>query len=236
MMLVPPLMYIGAITSRNDANGVVKMICIVLPLPCAFYLIHAVFQPKIYRQRFIRRNRISSFEEKESPRLDAILESSTSGGSAESDIPNQEPLEDQTEAEAALPISLSFGKAALSALGRAPTLVLEDHDDTARESNKLPKAALASLSHAPTLILEDDTDEEFASSGDPSDDGQIEREEVDPTVAAPVRRRATRWQRKSAVDKSGPIAEGLESSRLLRKQNSAEVNTKASASDQILSP
>lgn len=85
------------------------------------------------------------------------------------------------------------------------------------------KASLSAVGSAPTLILEDDDDSD--GTEDSTEDASIEREELDKTLAAPRRRRATRWQRKSTIQTPQPLAEGRETTFNLTPQPSDEVRS-----------
>eukprot|EP00210_Caulerpa_lentillifera_P004972 g4746.t1 len=100
-----------------------------------------------------------------------------------------------------------------------------DLDYTEDQRHPWTKASLSAFGSAPTLILEDDdsTDDSEASTMDSSDDGNIEREELDIVLESPRRRRATRWQRKSTFHEPRPIAEGIERTVQLRGQTSSEM-------------
>ena len=213
-MSIPPLIYSGAMVARERHRADAIAICVLLPIPCALYLLYAVLQPSLSGLT-LRRNRISTWEKSEYVKLEPVGPDPSSASDEQALASSA--VKSSSERESVKPESPALTKAVLGPLGKAPTLLLGGHEDMTQEWEKRPLPALTPLSHTPMHFLEDDTDDDaLEKDRSGTEDAEIEREDVAPTSVTPVPPNDKRRLGKSAIEGPGLIAEGLEMSKPLR--------------------
>ena len=220
-MSIPPLMYNIAMAAQERHREDAAVLCALLPLPCALYLLYAVLRPSL-SDLTLRRNRISTWEKSENVKLqpEGPDPSSTFDKQAQASI----PVQLSSEREDAAPASSPLTKAFVGSLGKAPTLLLEGQVDATHEREKQPPPPPPAMpSRPPTmLVFEDVTGVAAENDISKPKEPKIDREDVASTSVIAVQGSATQELPKSAIDSPVRIAEGLEFSKPVRRVTSSK--------------